>query len=236
MKISSQGWCFWSSPTPATHILKRVTLSAVWRSLNAHILNLPLYFAWYKKSIMLLDQESRQNPLIFRLRITTYLSQCFLPKSGKFTITHEHVNSSYGLKRWGHQWLCRGALLECSLTSNCLEALGTLSHVHLYTECFTEVFTLSRSFSIIYIQFYVGIGGQHLLLLHLSRSDTLNRVHWQWMTWIYCLIFLEPAPLTDSSPPKMLHEIKQDCKAKLAPDPKLLAASHFLTFSLVLVC
>lgn len=52
------------------------------------------------------------------------------------------------------------------------------------------------------------------------------------MTW---RSVAQTTSLTDNETPKILHEIKQDCK-KLAPDLKLLAVANFLTFSFVLVC
>ncbi len=45
-----------------------------------------------------------QNHLIFRLRITTYLSHCLSYNSMEFAIIHKHVNSSFGVKRWGCLW------------------------------------------------------------------------------------------------------------------------------------
>lgn len=97
--------------------------------------------------------------------------------------------------------------------------------------------------------FYICNGGLHLLWinkiqLHFSISIKQYIEH--------CTLgvnnlkimydhssFLEPrSPTLQTIHPntKMMHEIKQDCKLKLAPDLKLLAVANFLTFSLVLVC
>lgn len=46
-----------------------------------------------------------QNHLIFRLRITTYLSHCFFQNSMVFTIILKHVNSSFGVKLRCFAWM-----------------------------------------------------------------------------------------------------------------------------------
>lgn len=76
--------------------------------------------AWKCKTTWYLDEGLRLTCLIAPLKI-----QWSLPSSRGMWI------AASGVKRWGRLWLCRDVLLECSLTSDCLEALCTLSRAYL---------------------------------------------------------------------------------------------------------
>lgn len=97
-----------------------------------------LYF-YFRQHISYASQSGVQtqhackckNNSIFRLRIRTYASHYASKNSEGFPVIHRHVRSCFGVKRWGYLWLCSDGLLECSLTSDCLETLCALSHAYL---------------------------------------------------------------------------------------------------------